>query len=1479
MRFKRMRTLALLCAVTVAVSGLSYTVPARAEEPVQQTDESAVPAGKVVWSDDMGETLTSSNKAVNGYWENNETPLNWKGMWESVACPDVKVDKNYVLSMDEETRESGKWSVHYSAESNAGRFTVDFTEDTRIPVDFNKNYVLHARVRLENVELNEGTDLKAAPGFSIAFSTKDTAGATQKIQESRLTESTDGWADYIVPLNLSTSGITSQDNKAWLTMWFEYISGDIWIDSVELLEEYGLNVAEDNVMLDVGESHKMNVTCDAEGVDLSSLKYESSDEAVATVDSEGNITAVGAGTATITAALDETHKAECLVMVFEEGKNYFKTMYERCYKQTIGANPGEELPSDPYMDALVASLNDSANKCWETMNKSSDADREEIWPGIKPVVGYRPNTATADLTTTYTNLNTLAKAYATPGTDLYQNDEVPEEIFSAVDFTLEHDWYGSTTYNPYGNWWDHRIGVPAQLLPTMTVLRDEITDDQFDRYMTAMKNQKANDWSGYTAANKADIALNALYIAILEKDGAFLNKIKESLGEDMFSYTTGNGWHTDGSYIDHDAYAYTGGYGSAMISAMEKIIPLVVGTPFELKYGDERDTFYDEVIFNNYVPLHYAGRIFDMVSGRSITRVTTQGRQSAGQLAVFADALSEEKGAQLRSIIKQWLLQDDEIMGAVTKPSELAACINILNDDDIEPVNVPEGFYRYSDMDKYVQHTEDYTVALSMHSNKIRNYEFLNEEGRKLWNISDGALFLNNADVDQYKDNFWPTVNHLRMPGVTTLYQGDRASNAGSDSTQPNAWVAGVDMGTIGAAGMQIKTLGTGNAKDGLQAKKSYFMFDDEVVALGSGIQALTDTGLPAETVVENRKIKDDLSNKLTFNGKEVDVTDNSSQETVNKDQYVKIYTTSSGADNCHNITHALPEDAQNVTLTTTMRYNDSYRNAGVRIMGTDENGKSQKLFEFYMWPTQLVNIRTNNEDGTQAGKNLFTIPSRTEWWTIEASVDMKDHTLVIKATDASGKVLGEKTLTANTGVKKIQSFDIFTDGAQAISEFHFKTLNVTADGNDVIDLDFNETTAEEWTDAAGWKIQCVDSKGEVKENTCSAHDKYAVTTISNEVKTQARKGTEVEGVTWAHLEGNVEGSDIGYYFPEATDILAVKNERTGTWKEINDLKNWGHDDLPAYTRGYAELVIDHGVLTTDGAHADYSYVLLPGKSEAETEAYNNNPDVEILANTEAVHAVRENTLGVTALNCWTSQGAEAGGISVNTYASVMWKDNGDSYELVVCDADHDGKTPIELSIEGVKTDGVISKDDKITVAPDADADTLKLTVDVTGTQKSQQYKATFAKAVPETDKEELSSLIDEYSKIEADGYTAESYESFKAALDYAKEILEDAWADQETVDQAAADLKAAKEALEPVKTPDDGDNEDGDDEDKDDGGKTDGSVTDDPANGNTQNNGSAGSQNAAQTGDTATVWPVFAAVLISALAAAGTLIMRRRRR
>jgi len=786
-------------------------------------------------------------------------------------------------------------------------------------------------------------------------------------------------------------------------------------------------------------------------------------------------------------------------------RDEFKIMYARCYEQTIGVQPGENLDiSNKYIAVFVRNLDKTANSIWAEMNKSYNSERTEIFPNIKPQMDSEQNSATADLTTTFTYLNNLAKAYATQGTKLYQNKQVPKEIFSAIDFMLDNDWYGNTTYDPYGNWWDHQIGVPAQFLPIMIILYDEISDSRFTRYIAAMKNQLADNWEGWEAANQADISLNAIYMGILTEDDKLLSRVKAELGLSMFEYSSGNGWHEDGSYIDHDVFSYTGGYGSVLITAMEKIMPLVAGTNYDLTYGDERDTFYDDIIFNNYIPVHHSGRLLDMVCGRSITRSTNQERQSAGQLAVFAGVLSTEKGSQLRSIVKKWLLDDPSIMDKITKPAPLTACIKILEDDSIQPSDIPEGFYRFSDMDKYVQHNSNYTVALSMHSDTIANYEFINEEGAKMWNTADGALFINNADMNQYKDNYWVTVNHLRMPGVTTLFDAERRNNAGHNSHNPNSMVGGVDMGNIGIAAMQISTIGNGDNRDGLFAKKSYFMFDDEIVLLGSDIHALSNTGLPAETIVENRKIETNLSNRLTFNGKEIDVIDNST--------------------------------------------------------------------------------------------------------------------------------------------------------------------------------------------------------------------------------TQLRKGEKISKVKWAHLEGNVSGSDIGYYFPAATDLLAVKNTRTGAWEEINSLKSWGHKDLPSYTRGYAEIVIDHGILPMEGNSADYSYVLLPGKSEEETREYNETPDIDVLKNTEEVHAVRENTLGVTAVNFWTDKPAEAGGILSNQPASIMWKDTESTFELVVCDPTHRGTAPITLAITGAKISSVISKDDKITVNSNAGENILKLTIDTEGTKRAQQYRAVFEK-------------------------------------------------------------------------------------------------------------------------------------------------------
>ena len=114
----------------------------------------------------------------------------------------------------------------------------------------------------------------------------------------------------------------------------------------------------------------------------------------------------------------------------------------------------------------------------------------------------------------------------------------------------------------------------------------------------------------------------------------------------------------------------------------------------------------------------------------------------------------------------------------------------------------------------------------------------------------------------------------------------------------------------------------------------------------------------------------------------------------------------------------------------------------------------------------------------------------------------------------------------------------------------------------------------------------------------------------------------------WIHLAGDTEDSDVGYYFPGGADITGVRETRKGSWKLVNEYEKFT-DDEPRMN-SFVTFWFDHGVKPAD---EKYSYVVLPGKNAEETEAYNENPDVEILCQTDSIHAVKEHKLNITGIN------------------------------------------------------------------------------------------------------------------------------------------------------------------------------------------------------------------------------------------------------
>ncbi len=164
-----------------------------------------------------------------------------------------------------------------------------------------------------------------------------------------------------------------------------------------------------------------------------------------------------------------------------------------------------------------------------------------------------------------------------------------------------------------------------------------------------------------------------------------------------------------------------------------------------------------------------------------------------------------------------------------------------------------------------------------MYSSRVSNYESLNGENLKGYHTSDGMTYLYNGDIEQYSKDFWPTVDSKRLAGTTVdtknIFKDVAGLNygPGETATSMQDWVGGASLGDYGISGMYLDNKRSNPNKDlgmDLEAKKSYFMFDNEIVALGAGITSTKDNG-GVETIFENRLINKD-NYKIYINGSDL---------------------------------------------------------------------------------------------------------------------------------------------------------------------------------------------------------------------------------------------------------------------------------------------------------------------------------------------------------------------------------------------------------------------------------------------------------------------------------------------------------------------------------------------------------------------------------------------------------------------------------
>ncbi|MEL1190067.1 polysaccharide lyase 8 family protein [Staphylococcus aureus] len=571
--------------------------------------------------------------------------------------------------------------------------------------------------------------------------------------------------------------------------------------------------------------------------------------------------------------------------------------YEKLKNTWVDVNYGYDKydESNPDMKKKFEATENEAKKLLSEMK--TESGRTYLWESSKDI-----DTKSADMTRTYRNIEKIAEAMNHPKTTL-KNDENKKKLKDALEW-LHKNAYGKdpdkkvadlkTNFsksapqkNTNLNWWDYEIGTPKSLTNTLILLNGDISSDEKKKYTAPIKTFAPKSDEILSSVGKAepakggnlvDIAKVKLLESIIEEDKDMTKNSIDSFNK-VFTYvqsnSTGkerNGFYKDGSYIDHQDVPYTGAYGVVLLEGISQMMPMIKETPF--KETSQNDTILKSWIDDGFMPLIYKGEMMDLSRGRAISRENETSHSASvtvmKSLLRLSDAMDESTKAKYKKIVKTSVKSDSSYKqnDYLSSYSDISKMKALMEDSTLSTNDLTQQLKIYNDMDRVTYHNKDldFAFGLSMTSKNVARYESINNENLKGWHTGAGMSYLYNSDVKHYRDNFWATADMKRLAGTTTLDNEEPKENKNSDKT----FVGGTKFDDQHASiGMEFE-----NQDKTLTAKKSYFILNDKIVFLGTGIKN-TDSSMNPVTTIENRK-----ANGYTLYTDDKQTTNSDNQET-----------------------------------------------------------------------------------------------------------------------------------------------------------------------------------------------------------------------------------------------------------------------------------------------------------------------------------------------------------------------------------------------------------------------------------------------------------------------------------------------------------------------------------------------------------------------------------------------------------------------
>ncbi|VGO22334.1 polysaccharide lyase family 8 super-sandwich domain-containing protein [Pontiella sulfatireligans] len=425
-----------------------------------------------------------------------------------------------------------------------------------------------------------------------------------------------------------------------------------------------------------------------------------------------------------------------------------------------------------------------------------------------------------------------------------------DEAHTAME-TLGFFGFGGTLYNQLD-------GYPA----TLFLLRDELKKNgRFAREMKTLEwcnrlflpetgNAVPGDrFSGYNSDGFRKLTRLYFPYALMLNDADTMAHWRMMLAKGLeiapgFADTfkpDGTGYHHKGVYV--------GAYSPSTFIDAAVMKWLLDGTEYAYT---ETET---ETVLNAYRAMRIMSSTYDTVQGTG-GRFPSNSSPILEMLTGYALLGTPETDAMFSRLWKPARLATDEFflkrvpkrgIGAFELMVEKGA-------QHIKPEAAPEGFWTFPYGGLAVHRRDGWMACVKGQSKYIWNYESSSSQNLYGYHGSSAALTIltDSRNASGYAQDGWDWEH---IPGATAPVLGMDKSKSAERQLTASGFMGGVSLdgrcGLFAVHHQFVPDKKQYKSNDGkypmgegwLEARKSYFFFDDEIVALGSGISAKNDTG------------------------------------------------------------------------------------------------------------------------------------------------------------------------------------------------------------------------------------------------------------------------------------------------------------------------------------------------------------------------------------------------------------------------------------------------------------------------------------------------------------------------------------------------------------------------------------------------------------------------------------------------------------